>query len=215
MLSEQYYPISGKEVLALGAAERVWVSFFGASASQGRAAKYSFYSQHFLFFLLWLGEETGFTQTSQRLEPEVASFCSFLLPSFFHFNNKPPLPLPHVKALKYSHIVIGTLQMKTVFAQVAFFFLVAVCFVFFFNAESEHFLRASPEHVGSRRDVTNSRKNTCSNQLSITTAATPSAAPLASTTDDGSGSARLTLPTECHVNCPAADAVKTRHLGAS
>lgn len=125
MLSEQYYPISGKEVLALGAAERVWVSFFGASASQSRAAKYSFYSQHFLFFPLWLGEETGFTQTSRRLKPKVASFCSFFLPSFFHFNNKPPLLPSHVKALKYSHIVIGTLQMKTVFTQVVFF-----CFFF-------------------------------------------------------------------------------------
>lgn len=139
----------------------------------------------------------------------------FLLSYIFHFPAQVKINLPsHVKALKYLHIVIVKPQMKTVFAQVVGYFF-CLFFFFFLSAKKERFLRASPEHVGSCRDVTNSRKNTCSNQLSITTATTPSAAPLASTADDGSGSARLTLPTECHVNCPAADAVKTRHLGTS
>lgn len=59
MLSEQYYPILdvgalGRKVLALRL-QKGSGFHFSASASQGRAAKYSFRSQHFLLFLLWLG----------------------------------------------------------------------------------------------------------------------------------------------------------------
>lgn len=70
LLSEQYYPIL--DVGALG--RRFWLwglqrgsgFHFSASASQRRAAKYSFRSQHFLLFLPWL-KSSGFTQTSRRL----------------------------------------------------------------------------------------------------------------------------------------------------
>lgn len=60
---------------------------------------------------------------------------------------------------------------------------------------------------GAPVECNNSRKNTCSNQLSITTPLTPIRGAIF--TEDGEERrARLTLPTECHLNCTFGDAKK-------
>lgn len=125
MLSEQYYPIL--DAGALG--RRSWLSalrrgsgfHFSASASQSRAAKYSFYSQHFLFFPLWLGRRQASLKRHVGLARGgrlFAPFPSFPLVFFFFFIfystavsraqvkiNPHVGPTPQVRALKYSYIV--------------------------------------------------------------------------------------------------------------
>lgn len=80
LLSEQYYPILdvralGRRFLALGL-QRGSGFHFSASASQRRAAKYSFRSQHFLLFLLWLRRR----QASLKHHSDLGRGGQFILP---------------------------------------------------------------------------------------------------------------------------------------
>lgn len=104
--------------------------------------------------------------------------------------------------------------MKTVFSAGGGFFFVLCVRARASMPESERFLGASPEHVGVPARCDKFQAEHLQQSTLNHNSGDPIRRPVLAA-DDGSGSARLTLPAECHLNCPAADAAKTRHLGTS